>query len=83
MVDIGVFYRYSWGGESRAMHARLLGDIVTVNEADPVSCEHTEPVGVFTWVDNNIVGEGLSDLRRENITQLLLAGLQGLPITND
>jgi hypothetical protein len=80
MVNIGVFYRYSWSGQSRAMHAQLVDDVVTVNEADPITCEHTELVGVFAWVDNSIVGEGLSDTRRQDITEMLNAALQGLPL---
>lgn len=76
MVDVGVLYRYAWGGQPRAMHARLVGDIVTVNEADPVTCEHTDPVGVFQWVDGALVGDGLSDTRRQAITTLLANAMQ-------
>lgn len=79
MVDVGVLYRYAWGGQPRAMHARLVDDIVTVNEADPVTCEYTDPVGVFQWVDGDLVGDGLSDTRRQAIAALLTAALQRWP----
>ena len=77
MVDVGVLYRYAWGGQPRAMHARLVDDTVTVNEVDPVTCEHTDPVGVFQWVGGDLVGDGLSDTRRQAIAALLTAALQG------
>jgi hypothetical protein len=57
------------------MHARLVGDVIEVNEADPVTCEHTEPVGVFGWEDGAIVGDGLSDTRRREIAALLAAAV--------
>ena len=79
MVDAGVLYRYTWGGQPRAMHARLVDDIVTINEADPVTCEHTDPVGVFQWVDGALVGDGLSETRRLDIAALLTAALHRWP----
>lgn len=75
MVDVGILYRYEWRGEPRALHAHLLDDVVTVHEADPVSCEHTERVGTFAWADGAIVGDGLSDTRRRDIAALLTAAL--------
>lgn len=76
MVDIAVLYRYTWASQPRAMHARLIDDIVTINEVHPVTCEHTDPVGVFQWVDGAIVGAGLSDTRRQAITTLLANAMQ-------
>ena len=52
---------------------------MTVNEVDPVTCEHTDPVGVFQWVNGDLVGDGLSDTRRQAIAALLTAALQGWP----
>lgn len=78
MVNIGVFYRYTWQGQLRAMHAHLIGNELTVNEADPATCEHTENVGVFEWTDGVIVGSGLSDTRKQAIAALLSAALQGV-----
>ena len=80
MVDVSVLYRYVWGGQPRAMHARLVDGIVTVSEVDPVTCEHTDPVGVFQWVDGVLVGDGLSDTRRQAIEALLTAALQQWPL---
>jgi hypothetical protein len=74
-VDIGVFYRYAWQGQPRAMYAQLLDDIVTITEADPVTCERTEPVGVFAWVDGAIVGTGLSDTRKTAIAAMIHAAI--------
>jgi hypothetical protein len=79
MVDVSVLYRYAWGGQPRAMHARLVGDIVTVNEVDPVTCEHTEPVSVCQWVDGALVGGTLSDTRRQAIEGLLTAAVLRWP----
>jgi hypothetical protein len=79
MVDVSVLYRYAWGGQPRAMHARLVDGIVTVSEVDPVTCEHTDPVGVFQWVDGSLVGGTLSDTRRQAIEGLLTAALQSWP----
>lgn len=79
MVDVGVLYRYEWRGEPRAMHARLFGDVIEIHEADPVTCEHTELVGVFAWTDGAIVGDGLSDTRRRDIAALLTAALHRWP----
>jgi hypothetical protein len=79
MVDIGILYRYAWRDEPRAMHARLVDGIVTVNEVDPVTCEHTDPVSVCQWVDGALVGGTLSDTRRQAIEGLLTAALQSWP----
>ncbi len=53
------------------MHARLLGSTVTIHEADPVTCEHTELVGVFSWENGQLIGPGLSDTRRAQIAARL------------
>ena len=74
-VDIAVFYRYAWLGQARAMYAQLLDNIVTIHEADPVTCEHTDPVGVFDWVDGAIVGAGLSDTRKTAIAAMINAAI--------
>lgn len=76
MVDVGVFYRYTWQGNARAMHARLVGDTVTVNEADPVTCEHTELAGVFSWDGQTLTGAGLSNARKADISALLITATQ-------
>ena len=83
MVDIGVLYRYEWRGEPRAMHAHLVGDVIEVNEADPLTCAHTERIGGFHWQDGAIVGPGLSDTRRAGIAALLAAALAQHPTTGE
>jgi hypothetical protein len=79
MVDLSVLYRYQWRGVDRAMRAHLLDTTVMVTEVDPVTCEETEPVGVFQWVDGSLVGGTLSDTRRQAIEGLLTAALQSWP----
>lgn len=81
-VDISVFYRYTWQGQPRAMHAHLIGNELTVNEADSITCEHTEMVGIFRWENNTIIGDGLSETRRQAITALLIAASMDT-VTND
>jgi hypothetical protein len=58
------------------MHARLVGDDVTVTHVDPVTCQPTEAAGVYVWTDGALVGDGpLSQTRREGIGLMLLAAL--------
>jgi len=72
MVNLSVLYRYQWRGIDRAMRAHLLDIVVAVVEVDPVTCEETEPVGIFQWVDGALVGtDELSDTRRSAIAALL------------
>ena len=78
MVNIGVLYRYNWQGSPRALHAQLLGDTVTINEADPVTCRHTELVGVLSWQNGAIVGDGLSDTRKAAISALINSVMQSV-----
>jgi len=82
MVNLSVLYRYQWRGIDRAMRAHLLDTVVTVVEVDPVTCEETEPVGIFQWVDGALVGtDDLSDTRRSAIAALLAVATAPDPVT--
>jgi hypothetical protein len=82
MVDLSVLYRYQWRGADRAMRAHLLDTTVMVTEVHPVTCEETEPVGIFQWVDGALVGtDELSDTRRSAIAALLAVATAPDPVT--
>lgn len=84
MVNIGVLYRYTWQGQPRAMHARLLGDVVTVNHADPVTCVHIEPAGEYLFTEGQLEGPGpLSQTRREAIAELLARSIASMLAISD
>jgi hypothetical protein len=72
MLDLGVLYRYQWGGQRRALHTHLLDTTATVREVDPVSCEPIEEVGVYTFDGTQLIGDApLAETRRAAIVALL------------
>lgn len=66
------------------MRAHLLGEKLTVVSVNPESCETVNPVGVFDWINGEIVGnDKLAETHRGAIAEMLNAALgDGLNVEN-